>query len=122
MGESIKRVIPKKDLQILMDDITLWADDTFGKGRTCSAPLYHLMEEVEETLDSIREESFRISIDQIDHTMFEFADCFILILNAASKYGMNADGLMGHAKKKMAINKKRTWGKPDANGVVKHLK
>ena len=52
----------------------------------------------------------------------EFADCFILLLDAARKEGLFAKDILKAIVNKMEINKARKWGKPDENGVMEHIR
>jgi NTP pyrophosphatase (non-canonical NTP hydrolase) len=104
-----------KKIQKLQDLIHEWADKTFGKDREPTAPLYHLKREVNELIEAIESED-----EGKVHE--EFSDCFILILNAASKYGLNVKTLYLNSLTKMDVNKIRRWGTPDKHGVVEHLK
>lgn len=104
-----------KEVQNLMDDIHKWADETFGTERTALAPLHHLQKEVQETIEAITECEAEKAIE-------ELADCFILILNSSSKYGLSFQQLMDASKEKLIKNKARKWGKPDENGVVEHIR
>ncbi len=110
--------------QQLMNGIHKWADEAFGKERTCLAPLYHLKEEVNELIDAIEE--LQISdnkVKSMDNVLKEFADCYILLNNAASKYGLSYGDLLSVAEAKMVINKSRKWEqKGDENGVHHHIK
>ena len=110
---ATQKHIPTDELQEFMNDVHKWADDTFGKERTAKAPLYHLKKEVDEAVKAM-EQGIR------ENTLTELADCFILILNASSKYRMTFKELLEASKEKMIINKSRKWGKPDRNGVVEH--
>ena len=111
--DATQKHIPTDELQEFMNDVHKWADDTFGKERTAKAPLYHLKKEVDEAVKAM-EQGIR------ENTLTELADCFILILNASSKYRMTFKELLEASKEKMIINKSRKWGKPDRNGVVEH--
>lgn len=93
--------------QDLQNDIGAFTDKTFGKS-TPQAKLHHLAEEVQELL-----------AEPEDH--MEWADCFILLLDAANKAGLSMDDVYEAIEAKMEINKSRTWGEPDENGVVKHV-
>ena len=105
----------QNDIQLFMDDIHKWADDTFGTERTSIAPLHHLQKEVEETIKAMKQ-GIR------ENTLIELADCFILILNASSKYRVTFAELLKVSRNKMEINKSRKWGKPDSNGVCEHIR
>jgi NTP pyrophosphatase (non-canonical NTP hydrolase) len=116
-----------KELQILQDEIQQWANKTFGKDWPVTAPLHHLKKEVDETIEAINNEQINTIENDHDFTLIrktktEFADCFILLLNAASRYGMSVADLHTYAKNKMALNRSRSWGKPDENGVVEHIR
>lgn len=102
------------DLQLLMDRVHAFVVKTFPGPRAVPA-LHHLKKEVEETIEAI---------ESGDHeaTRKEYADCFILLLNSASNYGLSADNLIAASNDKMDINDKRIWGPPDANGVCLHIK
>lgn len=101
-------------LQELMDDINRWADMTFGADRSPMAPIHHLKNEVIELIEAY---------DRQDHREIglEFADCFILLLNGAAKYGILAEEIFDLVGRKMEINRQRKWGKPDENGVSQHI-
>ncbi len=103
------------EVQAFMDDVHQWADVTFGKDRTAIAPLHHLKKEVDEAIEAMNSQ---VLFDIRE----ELADCFILILNATSKYGLEFNTLFSDAKEKMVKNKTRKWGKPDENGVCLHIK
>lgn len=105
-----------QEVQAFMTDTHEWAENTFGKGRSPVPTLHHLSIEVDELIEALTAEN-----PEAYNIEMEFADCFILILNAASLYGMTFQDLMNAAIYKMAINKKRVWGKPDGNGVVEHI-
>lgn len=105
----------ESEAQQFMTDVHNWADKTFGTERTALAPLYHLKKEVDEAIKSMQQ-GIR------ENAVAELSDCFILILNASSKYRMTFDELLKASKNKMEINKSRKWGNPDNNGVVEHLK
>lgn len=92
--------------------VTAWQRETFPNA-TALSKVEHLKEEIEEL-------KIDIAIDGLGKTM-EFADCFLLLYGAASASGMSYEDICRAIDEKMSINRKRTWGKPDANGVVKHL-
>jgi hypothetical protein len=81
---------------------------TFGNPseRDCVHPLVHLKEEVQELIDNPNDE-------------MEWADCWLLLLDAAERKGYSVDDLVGFGLRKLEINKKRTWSK-SSNGVFKH--
>lgn len=95
--------------QKLMDKITKWSDSTFGENREPIAPLSHLSEEVEEAKSSPYDDE-------------EYADIFMLLLDAYRMRGKKFNDLLYHTFHKLEKNKNRNWGKPNENGVVKHIK
>lgn len=102
------------------DLITKWQKDTFPAATDLSK-LRHLNEEVAELMDAINDEDHLIDHEKTRKTKLEFADCFLLLFGAAKAYGMSYADILKCVDDKMSINIKRTWGKPDSNGVVKHV-
>lgn len=84
--------------------------NTFGsvEVRTCIYPLRHLKKEVQELLDNPDDK-------------MEWADCMLLLLDAARRKGYSIDDLLSFCKEKLAINRKRTWEKQE-DGVFQHVK
>ena len=93
--------------QKLQDDIGIFTDKVFSGG-TARAKALHLSEEAKEA-----------AADPGD--IIEWADCMILLLDGARKAGFTTDDLHQAVLRKMEINYKRKWGKPDADGVVRHI-
>lgn len=93
--------------------ITIWQKETFGQATPLSK-LAHLKQEIEELEKDICE------VNPKRH--LEYADCFFLIFGAASADGFSYEDIISAIDEKFAINKSRKWGKPDANGVVNHIK
>lgn len=75
--------------------------------RSCLGPLHHLKEEVQELIDNPKDE-------------MEWADCFLLLLDAAWRNGHSLQDLLDFSERKLEINKNREW-KLDKNGVYKHI-
>ncbi len=98
-----------KDLQTLQRECTAWTAKQFGENRSPSPPIAHLAKEVKELAD-----------DPFDR--FEYADCLLLILDAANNAGISADVLLKTAFQKLEINKQRKWGKPNEAGFVEHVR
>ena len=86
-----------------------FSNDTFGSPevRDCIAPLTHLQDEIVELKENPNDE-------------MEWADCMLLLLDAAWRKGHTVDDLLEFSIKKLEINKKRTWEKKP-NGVYKHI-
>jgi NTP pyrophosphatase (non-canonical NTP hydrolase) len=93
------------------DKIVQWQTDTFGHA-TALSKIAHLAEELQELVDDLKSNN--------PDKRLEFADCFTLLFGAAASDGMSYEQIIAAIDEKMAINYKRTWGKPDDNGVVHH--
>ena len=91
----------------LQNQIAEWSDKTFGDGQRLQPIIAKLKKEVEELYKHPCED--------------EFADCIILLLDAAWRVGISGDGLIRIGLIKLALNKKRKWGKPDKDGVIQHI-
>ena len=81
-----------------------WSAATFPH-QTPSSIVAHLREEVDELAQ--------------DFAADEAADCLLLLLGLAAVRGFS---LWEAATSKHAVNKARTWGTPDPNGVVHHAR
>lgn len=81
-----------------------WADATFPRS-TPATILAHLRREVGE-----------LSAAPADGD--EAADCVLLLLHLAHKTGFD---LAERVNRKFLANTRRTWGEPDAAGVVEHV-
>lgn len=92
------------ELDQFQAEVNEWGKATFPHA-TAKSIATHLYREAKELLDDP------------DDPM-EAADVFILVLQLCGWHGAS---LMEVARVKMEINYKRTWGKPDADGVVEHL-
>lgn len=103
------------------NEITEWQKVTFPQATPISK-LHHLEQEVAELMTEINDgQTGYISETQDNKIKLEFADCFLLIFGAAAAYGMTFADICQAIDDKFTINKNRTWGKPDANGVVNHI-
>jgi hypothetical protein len=98
-----------KEMQELWDDIADWQDLQFGKQITPTYKIRHLKKEIQELKDS-------------PHDSMEYADCFLLLLGAARDAGMDLEMLLSAIRKKLEINKRRKWGKPNKDGFTEHVK
>lgn len=97
-----------------MDELQLqigkWGDATFGTEDDGSAIVAHLREEVSELTYALAEGPESLIWNEV-------ADCAILLLQLAHRRNFS---LRLEVEHKHRINVKRRWGKPDANGVVRH--
>jgi len=96
------------DMDKLQNKIVRWQNKTFTES-TAFSKLIHLKKEINE-----------LSKDMSSgrDVGSEIADCQILLFGIAGKYKKSC---YKEATKKLEINKKRKWGKPDKNGVVEHI-
>lgn len=97
------------ELQRFQLEAHRWADSVFGELRPPEGAVAHLQKEVKELAEHPYDD-------------MEYADCLMLILDAASNAGIGADDLLNTAWEKLAINRAREWGEPDENGVVEHVR
>tara|TARA_R110002049_G_scaffold231127_2_gene403456 strand:+ start:41322 stop:41630 length:309 start_codon:yes stop_codon:yes gene_type:complete len=95
------------------ESITEWQNKTFVEATPLSK-IAHLKEEVDELESDV--------LHQAEDRRLEFADCFLLLFGSAAADGMSYDDIVKCIDEKMEINYKRKWGKPQANGVVNHIK
>ncbi len=103
------------------NEISTWQKETFGQATPVSK-LYHLVEEIVELKDAINNEDHTIDHEAIRNTKMEYADCFFLLFGSAASYGMSYKDICEAIQDKFEINKARKWGKPDKNGIVRHIK
>jgi len=114
------------ELQNLMDEIGAWSNKTFDNGnhtpkRSISIS-YHLQKEAKELTEALERYFANPSQANKDAVRKEIADVTTLLLDSGSKFGMTARQIILEGFKKLEINKKRTWGQPDQNGVVEHIR
>ena len=88
----------------LQYEIGEWAEKTFPKA-TPETILAHLRREIEELAAKGDED--------------ELADCLLLLMHYAHKKKLHSYQAI---LDKFAVNKARKWGKPDAEGVVEHVR
>lgn len=100
-----------KNIEEIRDLIAKFSDDKFGIDRPFTAPLYHLKKEVDEAIES----------GEIE----EFVDMMLLLLDSYRKRfpDFPVQTLLNCCYEKIIITlPKRMWGKPDANGVIEHIR
>lgn len=112
------------ELSEFQKEVGEWGNRTFNskrnfEKRACTYGIYnHFVKEVKE-LKTVIQQLFdknkppHVSIDE------EVADCFILLLHLSFWHGFD---LLEAARHKMEINRGRTWGEPDKDGVIEHVK
>lgn len=102
----------------LFKEVTEWQKETFPEATDLSK-LHHLKQELEELMQAIHYLNQGTTDTEVES---EFADCFLLLFGAAKAHGMTFEEITKCIQDKFEVNKKRTWGNPDENGVVNHVK
>lgn len=118
----------KKTIDEIQRAIADWQNNTFNEGKktpkTAIPKSIHLQSETEELTEKLEilfneetrtEESYK-------EAGFEIADVFILTFGIMDDLGLLWSDMEKIIQDKMEINKSRTWGEADGNGVVNHLK
>ena len=108
------------ELQQLVDEIGQWSDETFGKVSNGYSKVKHLEKEVTELATEVW-----FSTDNSPNNIelrHEFADCFMLLFDAAKKCNFTVDDVMNAMREKLEINRSRKWGEPNEHGVVEHIR
>jgi len=108
-------------VQRLQNNIAEWSDASFGVEDRTVGILNHLRDELEEVLEAkARYEEEPTGINQ-HRLATEFADCLILLLDAARKSELNTDLLLQAAEYKMKINREREWNPANEQGYHTHV-
>lgn len=99
------------DIRALAIEHSDWSQRTFGTDdqRGPAGPLAHLAKEAEEARANPSDVS-------------EYADCLLLVIDAARRAGFDIDALLSAASDKLQINRARKWGPPNADGSVEHVR
>lgn len=97
------------ELDILQKEICKWANKQFGGKRKPITTIKHLMKEV-------------IELSESPYDIGEYADCLMLLIEAAGMIGITGELLIAQAYRELKINKKRKWGKPNKNGFSEHIR
>lgn len=94
--------------QKLWGEVSVWSQKTFGSDqeRGPIGPLKHLKLEAEEAIQS--------------NVRDEYADCLILIFDAARRSGLTYDNFMTVALEKLRVCKTRTYPKPASDEPGHH--
>jgi hypothetical protein len=119
MENSVEATIQRRDdllelgqrLHDLANNQAEWSQATFGtdQERGPLGALRHLEKEARETQEAPADSE-------------EYADCFLLILDAARRAGISPLQLIEAAHRKMAINRERTWPRPIDDNPVEHIR
>ena len=98
----------KLDQDNFQADQKRWSDKTFV-GQPLSGKFSHLRREINE-------------LEENPKDIMEYADCYFLLTDIAAKNNVLLSDIHEAAIEKLEINKKRKWGKPNADGSVEHIK
>lgn len=95
----------------LAHDHGRWSNHQFGHEgeRGPEGPLNHLKKEAVEALAAPTD-------------AMEYADLFLLVLDASRRAGIQPKDLLLFAKAKLEINRRRKWGTANADGSVEHIR
>lgn len=121
------------NIQILQNDIKRWSDREFGMYRNGIPIIYHLKAEVDELIEALKDNhkglyantdktALKRLRESKDKILMEFADCFMLLIDAAAHEQITIDMLTKATKQKLEINKARKWGAANEFGYHEHLK
>ena len=109
------------ELQNLIYKIGKWSDATFGPPKTRVIPLLkHFIKEAAELLEAA--ENYVDTGGGHKDLREEFGDCFMMLVDAARICKFSADELMTMTAEKLELNEKRSWGLPDKDGIIEHIK
>jgi hypothetical protein len=96
------------DINDLQHDLKTWTEKQFPQ-RTTNSILAHLRKETTE-------------LEEDSQDIMEYADCMMLLLDAASYNGIHASDILRACYDKLEINKARKWGNVNSDGFVEHIK
>lgn len=107
-------ILDQLDLGTQLDrlayDQAEWSRATFGSDQE-KGPLG--------ALKHLEKEAREAQASPDDHS--EYADCFLLVLDASRRAGLGPLQLIAEARKKMAVNRTREWVRPaDPDQPVEH--
>ena len=92
------------------EEVGHWGSTTFPKTSNKIITL-HIQREVDELFNAA-------ALGDRDNLSEECADIYLMLLHLAHR---NRFDLWATAKKKLSVCQFRSWGKPDAQGVVEHI-
>ncbi len=120
MGEPVGPTAGDRDLRLGNELRHLiawqggWSQQTFGVDelRGPVGPLKHMAKEIPEVINAI--------MNGTGTAPEEFADIFLLLLDAIRRYGMTVDDLVADSLVKMGVNVTRKWATPTSDEPVEH--
>ena len=90
-------------------EIGAWAVQTFGPGVRFRQHVEHIRRELYELSGEVTD----------DRVAEEMADVLSLLLAMAHRRGIDLEAALAS---KFAVNRKRKWGEPNADGVIEHVR
>lgn len=96
------------DMNDLQYDLNKWTAEQF-KGQPLSGKFAHLRKEIAE-------------LEANPSDLMEYADCYMLLVDIAGKNNIQLSDIHRAAGEKLVINKNRTWGEPNDDGSVEHVR
>lgn len=122
MHSVYQYVILGEALSDLADDHAKWSQAAFGSDAEHGplGPLKHLTKESEEA-----QKAWIMNRDiggDRGIVAEEFADCFLLVLDAARRAGIKPLELVRASRAKLEVNKTRQWSKPQPDMPVEHVR
>jgi hypothetical protein len=94
-----------RPLDVVLVDVVAWGCATFPRS-TDSGKTKHLLQEA-------------IELDANPSSAEEMADILMILAHLAAAHGVN---LADAVERKLAECRTRTWGEPDADNVVEHVR
>lgn len=102
--------VDPNDLQY---DQVQWSKATFPDEQVWGL-LAHLKKEIDEIAGTIGNGS-------VPELAEEFADAYLLLIDAAGRCEIAASEIMTAAREKLEVNKRRKWGPLNADGFSEHV-
>lgn len=121
------------NLQRLQNDIKKWSDGAFGMHRHGIPIIHHLKAETDEVIEALEtyhkgiygntdESVLKRYREDKERILMEFADCFMLLIDATAHEQITVNMLAEATARKLEINKKRKWGEANEFGYFEHIR
>ena len=109
--------------QDLMNNVREWSDRTFGTNhKSVIGKINHLREEIDELEAEILKTFDAPKVIETTNLHAEIADVNLLWLDIVALLGLTVNELNKESVKKFKEVQAREYGKPDENGVSRHIK
>jgi hypothetical protein len=118
---TLNDTLSTTNLQQLSTNITKWCNAKFdAKGSMFM--LHEFKRELIILIDLLNVAQKGCADSHIIDCMYKYAYCTSLLIGSALAFDMTIDTFIDFSYAKLEINKNRSWGKPDSNGVVEHIR